>query len=94
MFVTREALSFRVERGRKGPADLRLEVWNGREFVAVSMHTVFRLADFLFENEDVLYPPEHGYRGGAMFLQYVRMAAFNGYAVAEQRLDEDKNGTD
>lgn len=76
-----DGLRFRVCRGKKAPADLRLDVMTGGTWRAVHMRLGAMLADFFYENEDVLYPPPA--KGGRKYLDYCRDAAKHGWEKAE-----------
>lgn len=82
---------FRVEYGAKtsrlpGQYDLRLDAQAGHAWVPVSMTVGFMLADFFHENEEILYPPSMGYKGGAKYLTECRGAARDGWGHAANRL--------
>jgi hypothetical protein len=89
-----DGLRWRIENGRK-PArraeaqDLRMLAQVPQE-VAVPMSWLFLFVDFLFENEDVLYPPEQGYDGGDKLLSYLNKSVVAGYQFACDSLEVDK----
>lgn len=77
-------MHFRVVAGKKGPDDLRLDQLVDGKWVAVRMAVGGMMADFFFENEEVLYPPPA--KGGKKYLDYVRDAARFGWERAEAAL--------
>lgn len=85
-------LKFRTVRGSKDSRtvdpDVRLDVWNGREWVPVSMGLSFFLAEFHYEIEDRLYPPALGNLGGQMFLDHLSKAVVHGWQYALELLQE------
>lgn len=90
-------IPWRVVQGYKRPDDLRLEFFfSGRGWVAVKMEVGFLLADFFFENEEVLYPREndHGYPtgrdGGLYYLRAATHAAHYGWEAARDKLGDEK----
>lgn len=89
-----DGVAFRVVEGRKAPGDLRLEVQarNGL-WRPVTMRMVFFLADFFFENEELLYPPPR-YLGGAKFRRAVKQAMEKGYKQADASLQVERQRKD
>lgn len=94
---TFDGITFRVQQGDKRTADgtegvdLRLDWYtpDGR-WVAIGMGTVAFMADFLFENEDVLYPPPR-YQGGGKFWGFIRHAMKHGHEKAIAGLNAEKD---
>jgi hypothetical protein len=91
-----DGVRFRVVAGKKTPnggmgQDLRLDWWTGGRWQAVGMGVGFLLADFFFENEEVLYPQALGHLGGKKYLRFVKHAAERGwrYAVVELRAEQE-----
>lgn len=84
-----DGMEFLVQQGSKHPDDLRL-LWRiGGRWRPVRMAVGAFLADFFFENEQVLYPPRpdgSGPKGGAKYLDYIRHAARFGWEKAEAGL--------
>lgn len=76
-----DGLRFRVTQGVKSPDDLRLDVKADGSWRAVHMRLGAFLADFFFENEDVLYPPPA--KGGRKYLTYLRDATRYGWTKAD-----------
>lgn len=83
-------LRWRVRTGAKHPEDLVLEINVEGYWLAVSMTLGFLLADFFFQNEDVLYPPSQGYRGGYKYLNDCKVAALHGWDKAAAGLRAEK----
>lgn len=77
-----DGIHYRVVRGVKGPDDLRLDHLIDGTWRPIHMRQGALLADFFFENEDVLYPPPQ-YKGGKKYLEYVRDAARCGWEKTE-----------
>jgi hypothetical protein len=75
-----DGVFYRVLHGRKGPGDLRLEHRVDGAWKPVRMRTGAMLADFFFENEEVLYPDA---KGGKKYLEYVRDATKYGWDKAD-----------
>jgi hypothetical protein len=88
-----DGVFYRVLRGRKeaprGAEDLRLEHRVDGVWRPVRMQTGAMLADFFFENEDVLYPRPR-FNGGTEYLSYLWDAAYTGWEHSEGRLQEQK----
>lgn len=87
-----DGLWFKVERGKKAPDDLRLDIlaaYRDEETglvearaLPVSMSFSAILADFFYENENVLYPPPR-FKGGKRHSQHMALAEQQGWEVAE-----------
>ena len=86
---------FRVVPGYKSPEDLKLEMLTpkrkvdgsvGTKWIAVHMSLGALLADFFYENEDILYPPEDGFLGGEYHSKHLRQAETEGYEAATKTL--------
>lgn len=91
---TVDGVTLRVERGKKGPADLRMDVFVGGEWKPVHMSLGCVLADFFFENEDVLYPPSQGFAGGTYYLRALAEAPKVGWEAVVGRIrSERQNAT-
>ena len=86
-----DGIRFRIVQGKKADNDLRLE-WQipGGEWRAVSMAAGAIMADFWYENENVLYPPERGLLGGEKYSQYLGTAMHDGWEVADAVLQTEK----
>ncbi len=83
-------LLFRIVQGKKGPDDRRLDVET--RFLPVHMRLGGLLADFFYENEGILYPPDEGFAGGNYYLGYLHQAARQGWQVADDKLQEERRG--
>ena len=59
---------FEYIKGRKKEGD-RIMKFNG---VAVSFQDVANMCIFFMNNEDILYPPEQGFKGAEMFKDYIK----------------------
>lgn len=81
-----DGIRYRVIEGRKGPDDLRLERRVDGEWRPVKMESGFMLADFFFENEQVLYPRAKGHRGGFEYLRALQDATRHGWETTQRRL--------
>lgn len=94
---TFDGITFRVQQGDKRTAegvegvDLRLDWYtpDGR-WVAIGMGTVAFMADFLFENEQVLFPPPR-YQGDGKFWTFLRHAMKHGHDKAIAGLEAEKS---
>lgn len=73
---------FRVRAGYKSPEDLCLEWDIDGKWVAIPMSVGLMLNDFFYENEDVLYPKERGFKGGDYWRTYARHAERHGWQKA------------
>lgn len=87
------AIHLRVEPGYKKPRgpgeDLRLELLTESGWIPIRFALAALIADFAFENEDVLYPPPR-YLGGDKFAAYIVRAMTDGWEVAEAVLQREK----
>ena len=59
---------FEYIKGRKKEGD-RIMKFNG---VAVKFEDVANMCIFFMNNEDILYPPEQGFKGAEMFKDYIK----------------------
>jgi len=59
---------FEYIKGRKKEGD-RIIKFNG---VAVKFEDVAKMCIFFMNNEDILYPPEQGFKGAEMFKDYIK----------------------
>ena len=89
-----DGLRWRVVRGRKqsrvpGEIDLRLEHLTPQGWRPTAMALLFMLADFWYENEDLLYPRPR-FQGADYLLRAVGRAAKNGYQSEVDRLEAEK----
>lgn len=84
-------ITLRVEQGKKAADDLRMDIFVGR-WVPIPMAFGAILADFFYENEEVLYPPrgDAGPKGGKKYLDYLQGAAYVGWEAAESYLQDEK----
>lgn len=80
-----QGIDFRVVRGKKGPADLRLDWLLSVGWQPVCVDIVGLIADFVYENENYLYPPPR-FKGGEKFMAYIRQAVGDGYRQANHDL--------
>lgn len=85
-----DGIEFWIQRGEKGPGDLRLMMLTPTGWRPIRMTLGFFLADFFYENEEVLYPPEQGYAGGGYYLERCREAAEAGWRSAQVRLNGER----
>ena len=85
--------ALRVVKGTKKPGDLVLEWFSSKRkaWVPVEMSAAAIITDFLYENEEHLYPTTRGFMGGKYFLEYLRIAAEEGWEVANQKLATEKH---
>lgn len=89
-----DGLRWRVVLGRKesrvpGEVDLRLEHMTPNGWRPTAMALLFMLADFWYENEDILYPRPR-WQGADYLLRAVRRATQNGYESEITRLEDEK----
>jgi len=61
---------FEVSEGRKKPGDRVLRIWADGE--VLSYRDLFEILKFCFENEDVLYPRDQGFKGRFFLLQAIQ----------------------
>lgn len=83
-------IPWRIVTGMKSEDDLRMDIQVGEKWVAVKMDLGFLMADFFYENENVLYPPSQGFRGGQMYLDFCRGAAYMGWTHASETLSDQR----
>lgn len=85
---------FRIVKGKKSADDLRLDMWLGTrtegQWVPVKASWLFLMSDFIYENEDALYPPGGRRRGGEKFMDALREAVDHGWVAATQTLEEER----
>jgi hypothetical protein len=80
-WTTEEGWHVRVVPGDKAEDDLVLEVDGGSGYRRIRMETVAMMADFLFDNERVLYPSVN-HEGGGMVLRLMKTAMTRGWRAA------------
>ena len=98
-----DGLQFRVQPGSKKADDLRLDVMVNGKWQPVHMRLAALIVDFLYENEDALYPREphssclvygcngsRGHGGGEYYIRYLRKAGRDGWRVAQAELEGEK----
>lgn len=85
-----DGIHYRVRVGRKHKDDLVLDHWTHDGWRPVSMTTGMMMADFFYENEEVLYPTDRGAAGGGYYLGACWMAAKHGWRTAAAKLAEQK----
>jgi hypothetical protein len=56
----------------------------------VTMAAAAIMADFFFDNEDVLYPPSRGFKGGRKFMEFLRLAVKEGWQTAVHGLQRER----
>ena len=79
-------IRYRVVTGRKGPDDLRLDLFINGDWQPAKMEIGFLMADFFFENEHALYPRARGYRGGFEYLKALQDASRYGWQATQRQL--------
>ena len=77
---------FRVTQGRKCAEDRVLELYSSIEgrYIKVGFDLLGMLYAFLYENEEVLYPRQDGYKGGGKVSEHCRIAQRQGWEHAAQ----------
>lgn len=87
-------IPYRIVKGRKAEDDLVLELHAGGDWRRIGMDLGFLLADFLPENEDVLYPAAASQRvaggGGDYYLSECWHARKHGWQSALQKLVRER----
>ena len=72
---------FEFVKGRKSPNDM-IMLFNG---LPVKFEDVAKMCLFFMKNEDNIYPPEKGFKGAKLFIEYM-------YEVLETRqIPKNKN---
>lgn len=87
-------MRFRVVAGKKKPGDLRLDVYADGVWRPVTFEPLFLMTDFFYENEDRLYPPAEGKKGGKYVMDALRFATQHGYVAAWRRVELEKKYKD
>jgi hypothetical protein len=80
----------RVVPGRKVEGDMRLEIFTGDYWHPVPMALVAYMTEFFYVNEQLLYPPSKGFKGGEKFFEYLRQSVTDGYEVAQAELERER----
>lgn len=83
-------LMFRIRRGRKHPDDLVLEWATPDGWRPITFAPVGLMVEFLYRNEDVLYPRTNGYKGGEKVMAYLRECLKVGHDDAWRNLEWEK----
>lgn len=81
-------MEYRIVRGRKGPADLRVDWRHISEWRPVELDHVGLIVDAIADNENVLYPPPAA--GGAYVWRFLRTALRDGWATARDQLHRER----
>ena len=66
--------NFEIIQGKKSPDD-KILLWHGH---APTMEEVATMCLFFKENEDRIYPPSDGYKGGKLFIEYIAKTLIRG----------------
>lgn len=81
-------VSWRLVRGRKHPEDIRLDILVP-DWTALTMGFCGFASEVFYWNENILFPPPH-LRGGAMYLDFLKDAAYNGWEQANEKLQAQR----
>ena len=77
--------------GKPCPHDRVLQwLTDEQRWVSIQMGAGALLADFFYENEEVLYPSRLGKMGGKKYLQFLMHAVEHGYEAAYEVLELEK----
>lgn len=86
-----KGFEFRCVQGNKCDEDLVLQMRvDGSGWRHVPDAIAFILADFKYENEEILYPRSEGYKGGDKHLAECRRAARHGWGQAQAWLEHEQ----
>jgi len=83
---------WRIIKGQKNNGDdliLQLRT-DGGKWDAVKMEVAFLLNDFLYQNEERLYPPSRGFMGGKKFYKAAMFAIKDGYEAASEAVKQER----
>jgi len=83
-------IRWRIVQGNKGPTDLILELEGRTGFAPARMALGGLMADFFYQNEERLYPRTFGYRGGELYLDFLRVALRRGWRQAHLELEAER----
>lgn len=89
-FVTADGLRCRIVPGAKAAGDLILEVDSAGAWRRVKFASVGLIVEFLYRNEDLLYPRAGGNLGGEKVFRFLREAIKVGHEQAARNLDWEK----
>jgi hypothetical protein len=92
-FATGDGVRFRIIPGAKRPGDLIIELESAGQWRRVKFETVGLLVEFLYRNEDHLYPPRSqggDYDGGERVFKFLRSCLRHGYPAAVRNLEWEK----
>lgn len=81
---------FRIRPGVKEPGDMVLEYLavTGK-WRAVQMEMVGFMTNFLYHNEEIIYPLTKGFKGGKKFMFYLNKCVRNGWQDATRELKSE-----
>lgn len=82
-------VQYRVRQGRKGPTDLVIDIRTDG-WVPVPMNLGFLLSDFFQQNEDRLYPPSAGGRGGGYYHRELEYSRRYGWRACVAKLKKER----
>ena len=71
---------FEVIPGKKSPED-KILLYHGH---APTMEDVAKMCLFFKENEDRIYPPSKGFKGGKLFIEYIAKTLVQGKIPEDQ----------
>lgn len=89
-FTTADGIRCRIIPGAKAPGDLILEVESAGAWRRLKFGSVGLMVEFLYRNEDHLYPPEGGNQGGKKVFRFLHEAIKVGHDQAARNLDWEK----
>lgn len=72
-------MQFRLVPGSKHADDLRLDWRYVSQWQPVTLDVVALILDAVAENENVLYPPDHGCKGNAYVVEFAKRAIRDGH---------------
>ena len=83
-----DGVRFDFVDGRKGPTDLKLLVTMPSRY-PIRMSTGLIINNFLFDNEEKIYPPPR-FAGGAYWKWAAIDAMYSGWRIVDERLKRDQ----
>ena len=92
-FTVADGTRFRILPGDKKPGDLVLELHADGRWRRVTFETVGVMVEFLYRNEDLLYPPKRdggNNLGGEKVFRFLRECIRSGHPDAWRNLEMEK----
>ena len=90
LFDTEDGLRCRIVPGVKKDGDLVLEIESAGQWRRVKFASVALFVEFLYRNEELLYPSSDGHLGGEKVMRFLRETLRVGHEQSSRNLEWEK----